>query len=494
MNNMLNNKTGYGLAALSGILLLLSYPPFNFGSFLAWFALVPLIVAIYNETKVKRMDRLLCITGIFLAPVFIWLYNEFDVFLPSIIAWPLGIILALLTTFYVTWHVEDYWKPKQLPRKELAYLPSTLQVLIIPIVGTAVEFLLMNLPAIMKIGGGIGFVSLSRTQWMNTPILQLASFTGMYGVTFLILLVNCALAYMVIHYKETKKISKQAIAVLFIFGAIFAYGLVSIPELSAGDTTVIIIQAQPKVMETEYVNELYFNLTKNSLKYNPEIILWSDWMNYEPFETVGPYTTQYVNFSKEHNIYLTNSEDLVYPDGKTERHEAPFLNAFPAGIIDGFVPFDLSKILPRTHGYDTKLGRLGILLCIESASTIPARQLIEDGTQFIIVTSCDRPVIGAFQGLIGGNAVYRAVEHRVYTALFFGSSGSIIIDPYGRIIQDTAPEPEIVAGKVSFTNKRTFYTKYGDVFGWAVVALALALFGYDYHLKKKAKAKPRQKK
>lgn len=77
---MFNQKTSYGLAILSGILLFLSFPPFSLGGFLAWFAFVPLLVAVYNETKVKRIGRLLRITGICLVPVFVWVYNEFGFF------------------------------------------------------------------------------------------------------------------------------------------------------------------------------------------------------------------------------------------------------------------------------------------------------------------------------------------------------------------------------------------------------------------------------
>ena len=478
-----NQKTSYGLAVLSGILLFLSFPPFSLGGFLAWFALVPLLIAVYNETKVKRIERLVSVTGICLAPVFVWLYNEFDFFLPSIVAWPLGIISAFFVGYFVVFYVEDYWKPKQLPPKELTYLPPALQILLIPIVGTATEFLAMSLPVVMKVGGAFGFFSISRTQWLNVPILQLASFTGMYGITFLILLVNCAVAHTIIHYKERKRVSKQAIAVLLIAGMVFVYGLASIPDVSVGDINVVIIQAKPEVIETQRINELYADLSEYSLKYEPDIILWSIWMGMEPTETGGPCADRYVSFCEDHDVYLTDGDSVVCPDGRVERYPGPYLFIY---VFDGFVPFDPSKILPKIHGFDTRFGELGILLCMESASTIPARQLVEGGTQFIVVTSGDRPVIGAFQGLIGGNVVYRAVEHRIFTALFFGSGGSIIVDPYGRIIEDIAPEEEIVAGKVSFTNERTFYSKYGDVFGWSIVGLALVLVGYNSYLKGKS--------
>ena len=62
----------------------------------------------------------------------------------------------------------------------------------------------------------------------------------------------------------------------------------------------------------------------------------------------------------------------------------------------------------------------------------------------------------------------------------------MIIDPYGRIIEDIAPEPEIVAGKISFTDERTFYTKYGDIFGKIVIGLAVVLMIYNSCLKRKS--------
>ena len=478
----MRKRNSYLLAVLSGILLLLSYPPFNLG-FLAWFAFVPLFIAMYYEIKAKRIDRLATVMAICLVPIFIWVYNEVDVFLPALVAWPLGVIMAFFIGGYIVWPVEDYWKPKQLPRRRLSFLPLALQIVVVPVVATAIEFLIMNIPVVMKVGGAIGFVSISRTQWLNTPILQLASFTGMYGVTFLILLVNCGIAYAIIHHKETRRISKQAVAVLLVFGMILAYGWISLPEVKTGDTNVVIIQAKPLTLEKQHINELYADLSEYSLKYEPEIILWSIWMRYEPFEPAGPCVNEYVSFSEEHDVYLTDGDDVVFPEGKVEHWDAVYL--FPR-VFDGFVPFDPNKILPKIHGFDTEFGKLGILVCMESASTIPTRQLVKDGTQFIAVTSADRPVIGAFPGLIGGNIAYRAVEHRIYTALFFGDGGSIIVDPYGRIMEDIAPEEEIVAGKIAFTDERTFYSKYGDIFGFTIVGLFIAALSCNLYLKRKS--------
>jgi apolipoprotein N-acyltransferase len=305
----------------------------------------------------------------------------------------------------------------------------------------------------------------------------------MYGVTFLILLVNCGIAYAIIHYKETRRIPKLAIGIVVVFIIIFVLGWISIPGTAVGDTNVVIVQAKPSSLEKQHTNKLHADWSEYSLRYEPEIILWPIWMKYEPFEPVGPSASEYVDFSEKYNVYLVDAESVVSPGGKIEHYDAPYL--FPH-VFDGLVPFDLNKIVPKIHGFDTRSGELGILVCMESGSTIPARQLVRDGTQFIVVTSADRPVIGAFQGLIGGNVVYRAVEHRIYTALFFGPSGSIIVDPYGRIIEDMAPEEELVAGKIAFTSERTFYSRYGDIFGFIIIGLFAALLCCNFYLKRKS--------
>ena len=67
-----NWKISYSLAILSGVLLLLSYPPLRFGGFLAWIALVPLFIAIYYESKAKRVDKLAGVACLGLLPLLLF--------------------------------------------------------------------------------------------------------------------------------------------------------------------------------------------------------------------------------------------------------------------------------------------------------------------------------------------------------------------------------------------------------------------------------------
>ncbi len=473
---MFNPKTSYGLAILSGILLLLSFPPLNL-EFLAWVALVPLLVALYYEKSLKRSGRLVIVFGLCLFPIFLWLYSEFEMLgLPASISWLIGVLCAtFLGQFYIAF--SEYWKPKHFPSKGLQYLPPSLQIIIPPIVWTSMEFLAMSIPWIMKVGGFVGYVTIAHTQMFNVPVLQLMSITGVLGVTFLILLVNCTIAYTIIQYKETKRFFKPAIVVGLLFALVFAYGLLSVPEPISGDVTIAIIQASPP--SEGNTDNLYISLSEESLKYEPKIILW-------PLMFKPPNIESHADFSNEHNVYLMSTA-LVTPTGEVYHHEMTyhFIN-----ILDGIIPpFDLERaFFPKIQGFDTKYGKVGLeLMCQESGPTIPARQLVIDGAQFITTSSGNWGIWGfGFPGFMQGNIIFRAVENHVPAALAQWCGGSIIVDQYGRILEDVAPEPEIVAEKISFTNERSFYTKYGDVFGWTLVGFAVICWIYNFYLKRKS--------
>ena len=488
----LNWKASYGLAALSGILLLLSVPPFRFGGFLAWVAFVPILIALFYETRVKRMERLAKIAGLGSLPLFLW----FAWWIPDLLSlahlehlfWLWFVIgLALAILFAIGFYGDDalkYWKAKHLPSKSLPYLPSSLQLFVIPLAVAGIEFLAMNIPGVMRIGGFFGFFSVAKTQWLNPPIMHLASFTGMYGVTFLVLLVNCAIAYGIIHYRETRRIFKPAIAAFCLFVLAFSYGWVSIPSEKEGDTVVTVIQVPP--MEGEDTDALYMGLSDEALKYDPQIIIWP-WLSLEGL-SINPHE----NFSREHNVCLAGGAEgssgpgfgcgVLSPSGK--------MSIDYLGYHMATIPYYATKdikgfFFPEVHSLNTGLGKIGIVDCMESASTLPTRDRVKDGAQFLIVPT-GTPNSHVFSWALGTNAIYRAVEHRTFAVEVIGDhDASMLIDPYGRIIDDIAPEPEIVAGKISFTGDRTFYSRHGDVFGWTIVGLFLALIGYNLYLKRK---------
>ena len=174
---------------------------------------------------------------------------------------------------------------------------------------------------------------------------------------------------------------------------------------------------------------------------------------------------------------------VVRPDGSVAADNFGYhIFTIPRDIMAG----DIKRLFfPEVYSLTTDLGEIGVADCMESGSTLPTVARVRKGMQFLVVPT-GSPNTYVFSWVLGTSAIYRAVEHRIFAVEVIGDhDSSMIIDPYGRIVDDIAAEPEMVVGKISFTNERTFYTKYGDIFGCSIVGLALVLVSYNAYLQRK---------
>jgi len=509
-----SNKKYFVLAVLSGILLLLSYPPFNL-EFLAWVAFVPWLIILYEERDLQNVEKLNRVRGIILSPIIFWIGfmigDYATLFLPSsiyssIAPYYWGIVAVGVLLFTYSGFMNEFpeitgFQTKHNPPEKLSYLPARLppasQIFIPAIMWTAAEFLMMNVPILMKILGGFGFFSLAKTQWRNVPLIQLASFTGMYGVTFLILLVNSAIAYAAIQYAESKKVSKPALATLLAFFLLFVALWMNTPGAATGTFKVAVIHAPPE--HGEDFGDLYADLTLQALEeHQPKMVMWAFWAVGARYgmtgpdpsmpSRLGPDPSVYRNMWMEHDIYLVGTGVIIYPDGETHYMSTTyhFINT-----LDGLIPpdFDLTKALfPRALCYDTDYGSMGMLICQEGGFPPPTNQLVRDGMDFLVISTGEVSETYMMPEQFVSNAVYRAVEHRIPVVHVMNFRESVIVDPYGRVVNDVSTS-EMAVGEMSFSDEETFYTKYGDIFGWTVVGVASALAGYNIYLGKKSPIK-----
>jgi hypothetical protein len=212
-----------------------------------------------------------------------------------------------------------------------------------------------------------------------------------------------------------------------------------------------------------------------SLNYEPDIVLWG------LCGRIG-CISHFTDISEEEHIYLMQGTELICPNGQRQYWDMPY---HMASIGRGFYPWEPSEIvLPTVKPFETELCKLGSLLCMESAYPTPTRELVQNGTQCITTVSGNQGF--AMAGLLGGNAVYRAVEFGIPSVSYRAWGGSAVIDPYGRVLEDIALEREIVASTLVFDERRTFYRQYGDVFGYTVVFLAFLLVVYNFYLARRS--------
>jgi apolipoprotein N-acyltransferase len=168
---------------LTGILLALAFPNYHL-DWLAWLAFVPFFLAIRGKKTWQAFLLGWFCGAIFFIGITPWWIQEFQFVSP--LASGLGYLylsfyFALFGLFLCLF---------------LRIIRST--VLVAAPVWVTLEYLRANLSFL-----AFPWALLGHTQYLNLPIIQIASFTGVYGVSFAIVMVNAALTDLVFHVFST---------------------------------------------------------------------------------------------------------------------------------------------------------------------------------------------------------------------------------------------------------------------------------------------------
>lgn len=161
-------------AAASGCLLAGSFPPLD-ASFLVWAALVPALIAFARVCKLQA-GLLGGVMGAVYAGFFLY-------WIRAIPGFPIQAHFLLI--FYISVFYALFGYALHLVIKRT----RTPLTLVAPVLWVSLEFARVN-AGFLAVPGGL----LGHTQYENIPLIQVASFTSAYGVSFLIVLVNAAIA------------------------------------------------------------------------------------------------------------------------------------------------------------------------------------------------------------------------------------------------------------------------------------------------------------
>lgn len=171
------------LSFLTILLLCLSFPPADLG-YLAWIALIPWFILIVTEEKYVYLNAL------FLGAVFFfiqlsWLRHV------AIIAW---VLLGLYCSAYVLAFA--------FCTRFIVFKLKWPLVLIAPCIWTALEFIRSFLLS------GFPWFFIGHTQYQHLPVIQVADITGVYGISFIIVMANAATVDLIIRsFASRRKIT-----------------------------------------------------------------------------------------------------------------------------------------------------------------------------------------------------------------------------------------------------------------------------------------------
>jgi apolipoprotein N-acyltransferase len=510
------------LAALSGLLLTASFPKIGL-DWLVWVALVPLLAAMAN-LSVKKSFRIGFAAGLvhYLSLLY-WVvpvmrtYGYLPIYLSVAILFLFAAVLALFPAVF------------SMALAAIGRTPARC-LIAMPLLWVALEYIRTY------IFTGFPWALLGHSQYLRLQLIQIADLFGAYGISFLIVLSNTAvfLALTLIS-KQTwrnKRVSRRlpaAAAIIFALGFLLTwiYGnwrINTTDHLIAASPTARIAVIQGNIDQAVKWNpafqaatiKTHTRLSLSAKLENPDLIVWPEsatpfylFYNKEPtlkvMEGIQKTNTDFLIGSpsfdgKEGNIQYYNSAYLISPGSKSinkydKAHLVPYGEYVP---FKRWLPF-LGKIVAQVGDFRPgKAGKtlpwkkdaLGVQICYEIIFPGLSRAMVKNDAVLLINITNDAwfgTTSGPYQHF--SMTVFRAVENRRALARAANTGISGFIDPAGRILTSTPLLQEAaVTQTLPLIRKKTFYTRFGDLFALACLAGTLfgILFGFSkYALRKK---------
>ncbi len=499
------NFRNTALAAASGLFLVVVFPTFDI-NFLAWIALVPLFLAL-NGQSVKNGFLLGGTTGIiYFAGTVHWIANSVHYYggVPLISA----SLITLLLSVYLALYPALFGGAVVYLRKEH---PSLL-FLLAPAVWTALEL------ARTHVFSGFPWALLGYSQYRSLPVIQVSDITGVYGVSFLIVLVNTAVAGFLMDRKKHPLLIISAVAMMIVLG----YGFMRLHgREDLGVITVSVVQGnieQDRKWDPAYQSEViavYTRLTQEALKQQPDVVVWPE--TAVPFYFNGEglrdstLSKDLIAFAKRSGVPLLFGSPTceVKPDGVLHLRNSAFLLS-TGGVVGAayhklhLVPFgeyvplksvlffiekmvqsvcdfesgsDYTVMTIVPHGPRSRDVKLGTVICYEIIFPDLVRRFVNHGAAMITTITNDAwfgRTSAPYQHFSA--AVFRAVENRVPVVRAANTGVSGFIDAQGRIL-DSSPifTEAYLTRRLIPGSSETFYTRYGDVFSY-LCAVASIIF------------------
>jgi apolipoprotein N-acyltransferase len=260
-------------AAASGVLLSAGFPETDL-SFLVWIGFVPLLLAVITLKPVYGY-LLSHLTGmVFIIGVFDWI-----LFVPG---------YTLLHHSLLVFYLGSYFGLLGLLFCFIARRSGPLMALVaVPFIWVALEYMRSNF-FFLALPWGL----LAHTQYQMPPVIQIAALTGAWGVSFLIVMVNAAIAALCLSFPKFRKDQNLPVientrflpaiaAVLLITTLVYGYWTTSEP-IEGQSYKLALVQGnieQDKKWDKTYakfIMETYTRLSIEASKSEPDMIVWPE--------------------------------------------------------------------------------------------------------------------------------------------------------------------------------------------------------------------------
>lgn len=468
------------LAILSGFLVAISFPKINAFYFM-WVAFIPIIYTalrncVRNSLVYGFVFGLACYTVslFWMFPFLKFNTNTFQALIVSSLLWGyLAIYFALWTGML------------SFSRRHFHPIVSSLYAASSWVLLEYVRTYLLT---------GFGWNLLGYSQYSFTHIIQIADITGVYGVSFVIVLINMFLYYWLQDYKEKKFLY----CVVCIFVVLVTYGYIKIHLYSnpyGEKLTIGVVQPnidQYKKWDEKFINEILDVLDQNVSKFeneNLDIIIYPEtvlpgYLQYDEriidfVYKVSPYAklnlfggASYDDKNIYNSIFAVNNDKKIL-----EKHDKNHLV-----IFGEYIPF--RNLLSKYFGILNSLGDfakgkymnpfkyggifVGTTICSENFFPNLSRELVLNGAKILTNHTNDAWFFDSYapyQHFIMN--VFRAIENRKNIIVSANTGISAVIDSAGNILNTTnLNDSTSFVSNVYQNDIITIYDKIGNIFSY----------------------------
>ena len=369
---------------------------------------------------------------------------------------------------------------------------------------------------------GIG-IALHANVWM----IQIVEYTGVGGLSFLIVLANFIGVITVKRFVEEARARRvrphwDFSVTMALIAGVLAYGIRTVagppPVKSGQPLRVAMVQPNiPQVQkyDAEFERTIFEKYAYNSniaLGYEPQLLIWPEaatpggiYSSQKNFDFAYDFARRTDNFLLgtldydivkrcDYNVAALFTKGRKVPQMYRKMHlvpfgeYVPFRHSFPffAWVMGDLVPGDLTPgSEPVVLRMKAPAVRVGALVCFEDTLGDLTRRFVQNGAQILVNITNDSWFLksaGAEQHL--ANAVFRAVENRRPLLRGANTGVTAIVNPLGQITHDLrAPDGTtffegVLTGVVSVPTadaQRTFYTEHGELFSLVCAVAAIGL-------------------
>ncbi len=462
---------------------------------LHWISWIPFIWAI--RAQKGRGNLLFAYIGGTIGNLF--LFSWIAEFIPNFsnVPKPVAMLLVFLFCSYLSlqWMALAMLIPRLVKRFPRAW------IFLAPALVVTLEFLMPQIFPYMQ----------GMSHFRVNPVYQLASITGVYGISYLLFFSNCVFYHALDGFRRKRTFYwKPMLLLLVTVALVLGYGwwrgvqyrqkVAKAPTLTVGLIQSNITPSQHRKMGFQKTHQLYLDMSREAASRGADWIIWSEGefklpLNSAQARNILEQTSQELGrplllggfHMKYKNGRRFPSNSAIQVDPKTglgrcynKRLLVPFGEYLPFEKQLSFIYRHISRRQVLYPGKDPVVQKLqgipyAFLICYEAIFPSLVRESVRAGAHLLVNITYDAwfgRTSAPYQHLMLATA--RSVENGI-PLVRLGTTGiSTVIDALGRTgEQSELFQPRVLLYPVKLVRLPGLYTRIGNLFSWICVLFAV---------------------